>query len=157
MFPGDLLPNFSDSTEEMVMVRSEVDRRRDYFKQMDLRLPMGSKHPLVDLAQECLQDDPAQRPKTEEVVGRLRQMVEEAGRIPDERDAVGRMEVIKLLHQQDSLHTMMPKEKEEVRGNEGGEWGRRERGGGGRGGREEGGRRRRRGEGRGRRRRQRRR
>ena len=96
------------------MLRSEVDRRKEYFKQMDLKLPHGNKHPLVGLAQECLQDDPKKRPLTEKLLERMRQMVDEMGRIPGDREAMDRMEVIKLLHQQDSLHTMLPKEKEEV-------------------------------------------
>lgn len=108
----------------MIVVRSEVDRRKEYIKQMDLKLPLGSKHPLVDLVHGCLQDDPTKRPSTQDVLGRLRHMVDEVGRIPDDRDSLGRMEVIKLLHQQDSLHTMKPREKEEVRREGGGRGGR---------------------------------
>ena len=42
--------------------------------------------------------------------------------MPGERDVMDRMEIIKLLHQQDTLHTMLPQEKEEVKegGREGG-------------------------------------
>ena len=59
------------------MGRSEVDRRREYFKQMDLKLPRGNKHPLVSLARDCLSNDPSQRPKMVDVVGRLGEMVDQ--------------------------------------------------------------------------------
>ncbi len=110
------------------MGRSEFDRRREYFKQMDLKLPQGTKHPLVGLSQECLHNDPSQRPATQDVLARLRQMVKEVGRIPGEGEEMNRMEVIRLLHQQDTLHTMMPQEKEEVRLKEEGRSEGRERG-----------------------------
>lgn len=97
------------------MGRSECDRRREYFKQMDLKLPQGTKHPLVGLSQECLRNDPSQRPSTQDMLARLRQLVKEVGRIPEEGETMDRMEVMQLLHQQDTLHTMMPQEKEEVR------------------------------------------
>ena len=40
--------------------------------------------------------------------------MEETGRIPGDNEALGRMETIKLLHQQDSLHKMLPQERKEV-------------------------------------------
>ena len=96
------------------MGQSEVDRRREYFKLMDLKLPHGNKHPLYSLAQDCLHNDPSQRPITQDVSARLHQMVEDAGRIPDDGETMDRMDVIKLIQQQNSLNTLMPKEKEEV-------------------------------------------
>ncbi len=96
------------------MGQSEVDRRREYFKLMDLKLPHGNKHPLYSLAQDCLHNDSVQRPVTQDVSARLHQMVEDAGRIPEDGETLDRMDVINLIQQQNSLNTLMPKEKEEV-------------------------------------------
>ena len=91
-----------------------MDRRRRYFKRMDIILPFGSKNPLVELAQDCLCNDPQARPPTEDVLARMKQMVEEVGRIPGDKESLDRMEVIKLLRQQDKIHSIVPQERDEV-------------------------------------------
>ncbi len=92
-----------------------MDRRRRYFERMDIILPLGSKNPLVKLAKDCLCSDPQTRPPTADILARMKQMVEEVGRIPGDKESLDRMEVIKLLvHQQDKIYNTFSQERDEV-------------------------------------------
>ena len=71
MFPGSLLPpNFPDpDNPDRLMGRSEVERRREFVQLLHEQLP--EQHPLVQLVHQCLQNDPARRPSTEELLQQL--------------------------------------------------------------------------------------
>ena len=56
------------------MGRSEVERRRVYFEQMEDKLPGGSKHPLFQLIKDCLMNDPSKRPSVQQVLTTLEEM-----------------------------------------------------------------------------------
>ena len=70
MFPGDLLePTYTD--QGTLLARSEVDRRMQYIEQLNYQLPKNGHHPLVQLVTRCLQNEPHQRPTTQELMTSL--------------------------------------------------------------------------------------
>ena len=71
VFPGDLLPaSYRDPDNQgHLLARSELERRTNYIQ--PLHRFLGEQHPLSQLVYRCLQDDPAQRPSAEELLGRL--------------------------------------------------------------------------------------
>ncbi len=89
-FPGDLLSRTYSNPDNSgeVRVRNELERRGKYIAILDSCL----YHPLVELVKQCLQDDPRDRPGTEELLVRLQGMrvaVEvEYGGIPITLDVV---------------------------------------------------------------------
>ena len=74
MFPGSLLPStYADpESPDRLLARSELERRRDYIQ--PLRRQLGEQHPLVQLVQQCLHNNPARRPSAEELLQRLETM-----------------------------------------------------------------------------------
>ena len=76
MFPGDLLePTYPESEGSSNLVaRSEVDRRGEYFQQLERKLLDGGRHPLVQLIKQCLSNTPSNRPRVEQVVAALEEM-----------------------------------------------------------------------------------
>ena len=75
-FPGDLLePTYSDpDNQENLLARSEVDRRQVYIDQLEMILPNGGRHPLVQLVKHCLKNIASQRPTAEDVLRSLEEM-----------------------------------------------------------------------------------
>lgn len=73
MFPGDLLEStYPDSdNQEIVLARSEVERRKQYINLLEKELRDGENHPLTLLVKWCLQNAPSRRPATEELVTEL--------------------------------------------------------------------------------------
>jgi hypothetical protein len=57
-----------------LIARSEVERRQRYIHQLENKFPTGKQHPLVLLMKRCLQNDPSERPTSEEVVASLKEM-----------------------------------------------------------------------------------
>ena len=78
MFPGDLLePNYSDpENRHRLLGRSEVERRGKYIEQLDNQMPrpQGGQHPFVQLVNRCLQNEPSDRPTSEELIESLEEM-----------------------------------------------------------------------------------
>ena len=76
VFPGNLLEHtYSDPDNcGSLLGRSEVERRRVYFEQMEDKLPGGSKHPLFQLIKNCLMNDPSKRPSVQQVLTTLEEM-----------------------------------------------------------------------------------
>jgi hypothetical protein len=76
MFPGDLLestypdPNSSD----IVLGRSEVERRREYINLLEKEFRDGEHHPLTQLVKQCLQNAPSRRPTTEQLMASLKEV-----------------------------------------------------------------------------------
>ena len=71
VFPGSLLPStYADpESPDRLLARSELERRRDYIQTLHRQL--GEQHPLVQLVQQCLHNNPARRPSAEELLQQL--------------------------------------------------------------------------------------
>ena len=76
MFPGNLLQhNYADpDNPDRLVGRSEVERRGEYFEQLEDLLPGGIRHTFVQLTKNCLQNSPSQRPTAEQLVTALQEM-----------------------------------------------------------------------------------
>ena len=76
MFPGNLLePTYADpENRRRLLARSEVDRRRQYIEQLEENLPRGRRHPFVQLVNRCLQNEPSDRPTSEELITSLEEI-----------------------------------------------------------------------------------
>ena len=70
MFPGNLLEStYTDpNNPEVVLGRSEVERRREYINLLERELHDGEQHPLSWMVKQCLQNAPSRRPTTEELM-----------------------------------------------------------------------------------------
>ena len=75
IFPGDLLePNYTNpNNSDELVARSEVERRRDYFEQLEGTM-LGGQHPCVLLTKQCLHNSPSRRPTAEQLVATLEGM-----------------------------------------------------------------------------------
>ena len=75
IFPGNLLPStFLDVGN--LQARNELQRREQYVEILEAHI--GRYHPaLVELVKECLNNDPDQRPTTDDLLARLQRMREE--------------------------------------------------------------------------------
>ena len=74
-FPGELLPStFCDpNNTNIIRGRSELERREQYIEMLESLI--NPLHPvLVQLVQQCLINDPQQRPNTDELLTRLQRM-----------------------------------------------------------------------------------
>ena len=76
MFPGNLLQhNYADpENPDRLVGRSEVERRGEYFDQLEDLLPGGRKDAFIQLTKNCLQNAPSQRPTAEQLVTALEEM-----------------------------------------------------------------------------------
>ena len=76
VFPGDLLePTYTDpENRHRLLARSEVERRGQYIEQLEENLPRGGQHPFVQLVKRCLQNEPSDRPTSEELIASLEEM-----------------------------------------------------------------------------------
>ena len=78
MFPGHLLePTYTDpENHHRLLGRSELERRGQYIEQLDYQLPIarGGPHPFVQLVNKCLQNEPSNRPTSEELIASLEEM-----------------------------------------------------------------------------------
>ncbi len=78
-FPEPLYPTYFDSQSKTTKVRTEIERREDSFQAAVTEV--GQDHPLLQVASQCLQNNPQVRPIVseimmqiqEEAVGELRQ------------------------------------------------------------------------------------
>ena len=55
------------------MPRTEVERRREYFGQLENTL-LGGQHPCVLMTKQCLHNSPSRRPTAEQLVATLEGM-----------------------------------------------------------------------------------
>ena len=76
MFPGNLRQhNYADpDNPDRLVGRSEVERRGEYFEQLEDLLPGGIRHTFVQLTKNCLRNSPSQRPTAEQLVTALEEM-----------------------------------------------------------------------------------
>ena len=75
MFPGNLLHHTypdPDNPDKLVG-RSEVERRQEYFDQLQQKL-QGGQHPFVQFTKDCLHTSASKRPTAEELVTLLKRM-----------------------------------------------------------------------------------
>ncbi len=95
VFPGNLLPpNYPDAqNRRRLIARSEVERRENYFTRLYRQL--AERHPLVQLVERCLHNDPEYRPSAVEVLQQL-----EAVEIEDPYQDLTKLDMIRLLQQQ---------------------------------------------------------
>ena len=61
-----LPPNYTDTTTGELHARSEVKRREEFIRSAEKLLP--EDHSLVAVTKQCLNNNPAQRPRTGELV-----------------------------------------------------------------------------------------
>ena len=75
IFPGNLLePTYPDPTNsDQLVPRSEVERRREYFEQVEGTM-LGGHHPCVVMTKQCLHNSPSRRPTAEQLVATLKGM-----------------------------------------------------------------------------------
>jgi len=95
VYPGDLLCHtYADPQNRRCLIgRSEVERRQTYFTRLYQQL--GKRHPLVQLVERCLDNDPEYRPSAVDVLQQL-----EAVEIEDPYQHLTKLDMIRLLQQQ---------------------------------------------------------
>ena len=79
VFPGNLLePTYTEpECKGILKARSEVERRIQYIQQLSYQLPRsqhGGEHQLIQLITSCLQNDPSDRPTSEDLLASLEEM-----------------------------------------------------------------------------------
>ena len=76
MFPGDLLEStYPDpNNQDVVLGRTEVERRKRYIDLLEKELRDGEHHPLMLMVKWCLQNAPLRRPTADELVTELQGM-----------------------------------------------------------------------------------
>ena len=72
-FPCDpLAPTYTNMETGMLVARTELQRRSEYMRNVHTKLRgYGQHHPLIELIQQCLHDNPHKRPNISEVLGLL--------------------------------------------------------------------------------------
>jgi hypothetical protein len=102
-FPCNLLsPVYVDKESELLVPRSELERRRPYMEEVNKQLRASgqlredhlAKHPLIRLIQQCLHNLPAKRPGIREVLRLLEEV--KAGYI-DEESERNKRELVRSL------------------------------------------------------------
>ena len=107
VFPGGLLePNYADpDNSDLLVARSEVERRGEYFEQLDRRILEGQQHPCVQLTKDCLYNTPSRRPTAEQLVTTLTEMragIEGPYGAVAKADAVRQVVMMKTLRGRDA-------------------------------------------------------
>ena len=90
-FPNVKPATFTDPNTGRVSARLEVERRSESFEQVYHEL--GREHPLVRLAEQCLQNLPSRRPPIAEVLERLEAVGES---VRDQYSHLNKLEMVKL-------------------------------------------------------------
>ena len=65
--------NYRDPENDMLIGRTEVERREGYFNRPEGR-SLGDQHPLIVMIRRCLHNEPSERPTTEQLVTGLEGM-----------------------------------------------------------------------------------
>ena len=90
-FPDVKAATYTDPATGRINARSEVERRSESFEQVYHEL--GREHPLVRLAEQCLQNLPSRRPPIAEVLERLEAVGES---VRDQYSLLNKLEMVKL-------------------------------------------------------------
>ena len=101
-FPCDPLhPTYTDKKTKVLIARTELQRRSEYMKNVNAQLhdcgQLHGDHPLIQLIQKCLTNDPEERPGIGEVLHLLEKA--RAG-IRDEESERNRQELVRALETQ---------------------------------------------------------
>ena len=98
VFPRTLLqPTYRDpENPRRRLARTEVERRDEYIKVLHQQL--GEQHPLVLLVEECLDDEPSERPSAQELLQRLEGM---KAQIRDPYQHLTKLDAVKMLKEKD--------------------------------------------------------
>ena len=101
-FPCDpLAPNYTDEETGLLTARTELQRRSEYMRSVNIQLRACSQlrgdHPLIQLIQQCLQNVPAKRP----IICEVLHLIELArSEIRDETSERNREELVQCLQSQ---------------------------------------------------------
>ena len=70
LFPNNLLDSTYPDPDNpnIVLGRSEVERRKEYIMQLEKQLPDGEHNPLTHMVKQCFQNVPQRRPTAEHLV-----------------------------------------------------------------------------------------
>ena len=110
LFPSDLLEStYTESdNSEVVLARSEVERRREYIELLEKEFNDGEHHPLTQMIKQCLQNAPSRRPTTEQLVTELKELkadiegpYEELAKL----DAVRQVATMKLFKRREMINS----------------------------------------------------
>ena len=101
-FPCDpLAPTYTDEETGLLVARTELQRRSEYMRSVNTQLracgQLRGDHPLIQLIQQCLQNDPAKRPSICEVLGRIELAT---GGIREEKSVRNKEELVRSLQNQ---------------------------------------------------------
>ena len=101
-FPCDPLhPTYTDKKTKVLIARTELQRRSEYMKNVNAQLhdcgQLHGDHPLIQLIQKCLTNDPEERPGIGEV---LRLLEKARAGIRDEESERNRQELVRALETQ---------------------------------------------------------
>ena len=98
VFPHTLLqPTYRDPVNpKALLARSEVQRRDEYIK--PFRQQLGEQHPLVVLVEECLDNEPSERPSAQELLQRLEGM---KAQIRDPYQHLTKLDAVRMLREKD--------------------------------------------------------
>ena len=100
VFPRTLLqPTYRDPENPSCKARlgrTEVQRRDEYIK--PFRQQLGDQHPLVLLVEECLDNEPSERPSAQELLQRLEGM---KAQIKDPYQHLTKLDAVRMLREKD--------------------------------------------------------
>ena len=94
VFPELTAPTYFGPNGKLV-ARTEVERRMKYILQ--LRQKFGHEHPLVQMTEQCLHNNPEARPPIQELQRKLK---EARATVPDQYGLMTKLEMIQLLGRQ---------------------------------------------------------
>ena len=85
------------------MARSEVERRQNYFEQMEILLPNPEHQFFRRMITDCLSNDPSERPTAEQLVFSLERMQETVQGEAEMHDEVRQAVAIMKVHRRQGL------------------------------------------------------
>ena len=95
VLPSNLLEsNYVDHNSDQLVPHSEVERRREYFEQLEEGGMLGGQHPCVLMTKQCLHNSPSRRPTAEQLIATLDGM---RANIEGPCGAVARADAMKTL------------------------------------------------------------
>ena len=100
-FPYPLVPTYLEDSSGLLVERTELQRRSGYMTNVNTQLCAGGQlcgdHPLIQLIQKCLKNDPEEQP----VIGEVLHLLDQArAGIRDEESERNRQELVRALQTQ---------------------------------------------------------
>ena len=108
VFPRTLLqPTYRDpENPRRRLARTEVERRDEYIKVLHQQL--GEQHSLVLLVEQCLDNEPSERPSAQDMLQRLEGM---KAQIRDPYENLTKLDAVKMLKEKDMQNQDHPQEQ----------------------------------------------